>query len=352
MVRRLWAAGVLALVFLLCAGCGVLPDALVAPKGFATHAESMVQGNAEAALAVQLGDLEKKLNAEERAACNEVWDKLWPLRQSRLEQGVYAQSDYETRLSRRLRKLLDEYTIKYLDGSAEGFGYQNPPAKEVAAYVIQEDEDVSLRDEVAGDQWTEAELETLWADVRALLPEGAFADFGRFEIFTDGPAETLAYVYTMDAAGERWVLAIDPEDAGDGQYFTETILHEYFHYLSLNDDQVTYTRNQTTDTYNEPGMVSRPDSYLNDFYQRFWSGYLDDCLAGDDTYNFFLRHYDDFVSDYASTDPSEDICESFTYFVLYEKEEAWDVWEEKLNFFYDYPELVAFRDEVRTRLFK
>ena len=99
-------------------------------------------------------------------------------------------------------------------------------------------------------------------------------------------------------------------------------------------------------------MVTRPGSYLDDFYQTFWTGYLDQCLACDDTYNFFLRFYDDFIDAYASTDPSEDICESFTYFVprprvpyAYQ-----DVWSQKLDFFYNYPELVEFRTAVRGNL--
>ncbi|MFQ9918858.1 MAG: hypothetical protein ACLRWQ_23270 [Flavonifractor plautii] len=57
-----------------------------------------------------------------------------------------------------------------------------------------------------------------------------------------------------------------------------------------------------------------------------------------------------FVTDYASTDPSEDIAESFTYFVLWDAPEGDAVWEEKLNFFYRYPELVEFRTQARARL--
>jgi len=74
--------------------------------------------------------------------------------------------------------------------------------------------------------------------------------------------------------------------------------------LTLNDGQVKYTARQTASTYNEEGLVTRDGSYLDDFYQRFWADYLDDRLADMDTYNFFLRHEDDFVTDYASSSPS------------------------------------------------
>ena len=41
---------------------------------------------------------------------------------------------------------------------------------------------------------------------------------------------------------------------------------------------------------------------------------------------------------------------SFTYFVLWDAPEGDAVWEEKLNFFYRYPELVEFRTQARARL--
>ena len=97
-------------------------------------------------------------------------------------------------------------------------------------------------------------------------------------------------------------------------------------------------------------MVARSGSYLDDFYHTFWTDYLHDRLANPDSYGFYLRHQADFVTDYATTDPSEDIAESFTYFVLWDAPEGDAVWEEKLNFFYRYPELVEFRTQARARL--
>lgn len=89
--------------------------------------------------------------------------------------------------------------------------------------------------------------------------------------------------------GKKWEIAVDPADAGDGEMFVETVLHEYSHYLTLNNEQVKYTARQTASTYNEEGMVAYEGSYLDDFYQRFWADYLDDRLSDMDTYNFFLR---------------------------------------------------------------
>ena len=97
-------------------------------------------------------------------------------------------------------------------------------------------------------------------------------------------------------------------------------------------------------------MVARSGSYLDDFYHAFWTDYLHDRLANPDSYGFYLRHQADFVTDYASTDPSEDISESFAFFVLWDVPESEAVWAEKLRFFLDYPELTEFRRQVRENL--
>jgi hypothetical protein len=46
----------------------------------------------------------------------------------------------------------------------------------------------------------------------------------------------------------------------------------------------------------------------------------------------------------------EDFAESFTWFILYDKPEGELVSHQKILFFYDYPELVAMRDEIREAL--
>lgn len=313
-------------------------------------------GDLDRTLDAQLGLLTEYVTGEERAACLEILTTLQPIREARLDQGKFEKNDYEQRLLRRLNALYEAYTVQYLNPEAEDFGYENPPARIVAEYKIQPDGSLTTgRDgvDLSGWDWTEADLLALWEDMLDLLPEGAFADFTRLTLFSDGVDETVAYVYALDAKGTRWEIALDPADSDDVGYFTETVLHEYAHYLTLNADQVSYTGKQTVDTYNEPGMVSRAGSYLDDFYQAFWTDYLDDCLScPTDTFNFFLRHYDDFIGPYASTDPSEDICESFTFFVLRPRDPQADeeVWSQKLDFFYDYPELVEFRQTVRDNL--
>ncbi len=329
---------------------GLALVSMLAACGGGEEADPEVQAQLDA----QLGLLTEYVTEEERQAALELWLEILPLREEREAAGEWYYGARESELLMELSDLYDAYTIKYLEGDEAGFGYTYPEATVLISYTLSS-EGVLLADPSTAGQltgWTEEELMVLWEEMQALLPEGAFADFGRVTFFTDGPDETVAWVWQLDEWGDRWEIAVDPADAGDRGYFVETILHEYCHYLTLNSGQVTYTEQQTLDTYNEPGMVAKKGSYIDDFYQAYWPAYIDDCLSCADTYNFFLRHYDDFVTPYASTDPAEDIAESFTFFVLRPRDPLADaeVWSRKLDFFYDYPELTAFRDQVRANL--
>ena len=143
----------------------------------------------------------------------------------------------------------------------------------------------------------------------------------------------------------------------------------------------------------------KDNSYLNLFFQKFWADiYPVEFFAGDKTIShdvFFNKYHDRFVSIYASTNVEEDFAESFSAFVLWddgmiddynsacEKEsriswkdwnptpeigDGWvltdqnlwfncpksypdnSIWEEKIRFFYDFPELVEMRDFIRSNL--
>jgi hypothetical protein len=80
----------------------------------------------------------------------------------------------------------------------------------------------------------------------------------------------------------------------------------------------------------------RKNSYLNAFVRAFW--YKDHTANGAN-----------FVTQYAATSPTEDIAESFTSFVLQRKPSvAEDIGDEKILFFYQYPELISARERIRA----
>jgi len=131
------------------------------------------------------------------------------------------------------------------------------------------------------------------------------------------------------------------------------------------------------------------NSYLNKFFQKFWADIYREYIYGGTEnmshYEFHQKYYDRFVTYYAATNPTEDIAESFSAFVLWDDElinkhkklcatvgeDGWhlileegltywkkcqkvyrdnSIWEEKIRFFYDFPELVEMRDFIRKNL--
>jgi hypothetical protein len=79
-------------------------------------------------------------------------------------------------------------------------------------------------------------------------------------------------------------------------------------------------------------------------------GTEDLTLYYDTLYNFYKTHQDQFVDDYATTHPTEDIAESFAYFVFNPKPTGNSVREQKVAFFYEYPELVELRANILGNL--
>ena len=136
----------------------------------------------------------------------------------------------------------------------------------------------------------------------------------------------------------------------------------------------------------------KDNSYLNLFFQKFWTDiypeyhywfeFADYKAANKSNYDFHQKYYDQFITYYSGSHPAEDFAEAFTVFVLWDEEaianhkkwctkEGWNViveqdwnywkwcdkiyrdnsiWEEKIQFFYDFPELVEMRDFIRKNL--
>ncbi|MBI5841727.1 MAG: hypothetical protein HZB19_16675 [Chloroflexi bacterium] len=105
---------------------------------------------------------------------------------------------------------------------------------------------------------------------------------------------------------------------------------------------------------------SLPDSYINSFHGNFWVEIYDEWQRIDRTRNkeqyyeklnaFYQEHREMFVTDYAVTNPVEDIAETFSFFIFSPKPAGDTIAEKKIQFFYEYPELVELRDEIQDRI--
>ena len=87
-------------------------------------------------LDVQLGLLAEVITQEERSAAMDLWMRLRPVRQARLDRGEYRRGDREQELLEELNGLYEAYTIRYLGGDDLGWGYTDPEEHVLARYRI------------------------------------------------------------------------------------------------------------------------------------------------------------------------------------------------------------------------
>lgn len=246
---------------------------------------------------------------------------------------------------------------------------EGSPDEVIIRYAIRNNELIdpelgAVTDELVEYQNDSQTHEQLWVYFANLIPADERRFISHFGFFTDGQGEVLAYVEPNIDNPNQWVLYVDIQDAQDTEELTYTLIHEYAHIMSLNSTQVPFDAEAYYDenlyeeaesscpTYFTGEGCSRPNSYINAFFEAFWADIYEESLEyGDDVESFYEEYEDQFVTDYAATNPAEDIAESFTFFVMQSKPEGDTIAEEKILFFYDYPELLQLRAEIAGRAY-
>jgi hypothetical protein len=133
-----------------------------------------------------------------------------------------------------------------------------------------------------------------------------------------------------------------------------TMLHEFAHLVTLNPDQVPLDTSQadTCPVFTFNDRCAPEGSYFRAWLDQFWPGYTHADLDGEgDGVAADRFATGDFVSEYAATNPYEDIAETFDAWVRETKEPAGDeVVDQKLRFFDAYPDTVELKDSARQSL--
>jgi hypothetical protein len=233
----------------------------------------------------------------------------------------------------------------------------------------------------------------------SITPKQILDEVVYFEIVTDdyGGAESAAVGRSGGDFTMKYWLRVDPLDmapsAGpiDEQLHKSIMIHENAHILSLgssqNDNDDPFSSTGIDDLYDAPYTELRKivqekvsactpnyyddasgcmknNSYMNKFFQKFWvdiypsfKGFYefdDNDKFLDHNALFYKKYEKQFVTEYAASNPSEDLAESFIAFVLQEKPTKSTVSfthsDHKILFFYDFPELVEMRDFIRSNL--
>ncbi len=191
-----------------------------------------------------------------------------------------------------------------------------------------------------------------------LLPEDRMKRIKEIRTFTDGRDNVLAFVEPIDSIGKDWRLAYDNQDvsfknasSAQKKEILRTFIHEYSHIESLNESQVKYgeTKASKGEIKLEEGVLKK-DSYLARFANKFWTKDMIAIAENQDPEEMPVLYYQKpsfFVSEYAASNFVEDFAESFAEFVLSDKKQGESVASQKVNFFYDIPELVKLREHMR-----
>ena len=209
----------------------------------------------------------------------------------------------------------------------------------------------------------------------AACPADQRTSLAYFIVATDGKGGMLASVEQFSGHTGVWALVVDPADATRPRDLTFTLMHEFGHLLSLNssqvkpdeavlshpdDMQVLEKETASCPQYFASGGCSLPDSYINQFFDRFWTKLYSEWTTVDAARkksdyiallaHFYHRHPTQFVTAYAASSPEEDLAETWAYFVLNPKPRDDSMAHKKVLFFYDFPELVNLRSQIATNV--
>jgi len=169
----------------------------------------------------------------------------------------------------------------------------------------------------------------------------------------------IAYVTARDNQAKTWEMNVNLQDASDAVELTVTLIHEYGHLLTLNSDQMDAEELNCKSLLTSEGCA-RDSSYADAFYRAYWKTLYPEWVKVDSEYDpdaaealrqeFYQKHQEYFVSEYAATNPAEDMAESWTHFVLFSDSYTPAIARQKVSFFAQYPELVRLRQQILTNL--
>jgi hypothetical protein len=271
------------------------------------------------------------------------------------------------------------------DGQNEDF----VEGESIATYEIR-DMGLQLMDKgLPGDSefpyaYAESLHKEIWGIIAHIVPQNTKNRIGTLLLETDGLDGTLAAVEIGEGSTSSWNVVIDVVDVfkengkfRDKREFLQTLLHEFAHIMTLNETQVALVpellgeeydvdvyagHEKTCATFFTGEGCAFPGAYIAEFVDLFWTPEMitevrsiddsEDLEEIDDLVSeFYNAHENEFLTEYAATNPGEDIAETWVLFVTQKESRSLSsIADKKLNFFYRFPELVARRDQIRTRL--
>ena len=225
------------------------------------------------------------------------------------------------------------------------------------------DEALVARVNVNGDQIDTSDLSPeladranqIWQRFAKLIPADQRQMVSQFELLSAEYGG--AHVYVSDDDPTKWVLGVGE---GLGEDLDYVLIHEFGHLLTLQAKEVAPDpAGGSCPAFEIDEGCALTTSTLNEFVQKFWPQSLRNELAkvqaaeSDEEYeqlfsDFYERHRDSFVTDYATTNPVEDLAETFAVFVTTDRPTGSTVADQKIELLWNDADMVALRTQIRA----
>lgn len=200
--------------------------------------------------------------------------------------------------------------------------------------------------------------EELWSEITRIIPSTLTNSIDGLVIYSGMKGRNQPYIRQGEMGDFNLYLNKDRIFTSEGLSpdFYEEVLTEIAFLITTREGQAEYRERPSLTRFFQNGMLATFDSYLNQFYIRYWQDLQKDASISrglrfsEGTYLFYLRHENQFVSYDAAYGPLEDFAESFSAFVLQEKPLGNEIWEQKIRFFYEFSEFSTIRNSIRRNL--
>ena len=253
-------------------------------------------------------------------------------------------------------------------GQVTGNQTNNPIGNdgEITLYKVSGDVITKIQDyQVSGQnlafQQDIARHNEIWELVKKIVPISYRTKMSEFLIYSGSANQTAGFVVQTKQDLSEWKMgiAIDYSYQGsfnEGGELAYTVIHEFGHMLTLNNSQLDSSISEASCTNYFPGEgCAKEAAYINklqrSFWADIWSQYQQTQVSQSAMQGFYTTYNSRFVTQYASTNPGEDIAEVFAIFVtraggVNGSSKA----EQKIQLMYDHPELVALRNYIRGNI--
>lgn len=199
---------------------------------------------------------------------------------------------------------------------------------------------------------TQAKL--IWQRFVQLIPADQRRQVIGFELMAK--SYEGAHVYPSDADPSKWVLGVSLGLGSDD--LDHTLVHEFGHLLTLQVKEVPPGGDpDSCATYFTGEGCALSGSTFARFVKSFWppslldeSNYIQATGDWDAAAIFYEDNRHSFVTEYATTNPAEDLAETFTAFVMQDRPSGATIADQKVQFLWNDPDMVTLRTQIRAGL--